>query len=191
MNLQQPNLMTSLLNDAIAATARDPRAIGIYGHLEVPGTNLLILHGDGRAVRIQKPTDPHLQKRTHSTKIHDNAIQKLTRCDSEGLPLVTFPLMASISPAGTDESNSDRLVTLNQAGVPGGLSSILQAHRQHNVTIVLLLDLGFRKWGFDRANRVSFTDWLDTIKQNSQGRFHYFLPRTATDPYVDRNFNKY
>ena len=109
--------------------------------------------------------------------------------DSDALPLATFALMVSISPAGTDESNCERLVTLNQAAVPGGLLAILEASLHHNVTLVFLFDLGFRKWGFDRAIRQSFVDWLDTIKLNSNGGFHFFLPRTPSDSYVDNNFN--
>ena len=50
-------------------------------------------------------------------------------------------------------------------------------------------DQGFRKWGFDRTIRRSFTDVLDNLVQNSMGRFHYFLPRLQSDQYLDKNFN--
>ena len=50
-------------------------------------------------------------------------------------------------------------------------------------------DNGFRKWGFDRRQRRSFTDVLDQIKQNSNGRFHYFLPCLPDEAYLDQNFN--
>ena len=189
IHLEDGNNLADLLQDAVAATNRDPRAQGIYGHLRRPGDRLAVMAVDGRAIMIQKSTDPYLQGRTYSTKIHDNAIQKITVSDSDGLPLASFALSVSISPAGTDESNSEVLITLNEAGVPGGFRCILEASRLHNVTLVVLPDFGFWKWGFDREHRRSFTDYLDTVKQNSNGGFHYFLPRKPTDPYVDTNFN--
>ena len=189
IHLEDGNNLADLLQDAVAATNRDPRAQGIYGHLTRPGDRLAVIAVDGRAIMMQKSTDPYLQGRTWSTKIHDNAIQKITVSDSDGLPLASFALCVSISPAGTDESNSEVLITLNEAGLPGGFRCILEASRLHNVTLVLLPDFGFWKWGFDREHRRSFTDYLDTVKQNSNGGFHYFLPRKPTDPYVDTNFN--
>lgn len=50
-------------------------------------------------------------------------------------------------------------------------------------------DLGFKKWGFDRTVRRSFTDYLDNLEQTSNGRFRYFLPRQQADQFLDRNFN--
>ena len=48
------------------------------------------------------------------------------------------------------------LVTIEENGVPGGLKMIFEGRTPANgpqYTIVLLLDLGFIKYGFDHANR--------------------------------------
>ena len=107
------------------------------------------------------------EKRSISTKIHDNALQKMTISDMSGLPLCTFPLMCSISPAGTDESNCHHLITLHQAGVPGGLLAFMESPLTEPVTLIVLQDQGFRKYGFDHANRQSFTDYEDDLQQRS------------------------
>ena len=93
------------------------------------------------AVKIQKSSDFHLQKRSLSTKISDNGIQKITISTMGSKPLITFPLMVSISPAGTDESNCEHLITLEEAGGVGGLLTILQAQTppgRPQYTLVLL-----------------------------------------------------
>ena len=98
--------MDAILRQGIDATSRCPRTTAQYGHLQHPNTQLLVVIMDSRAVKIQQSRDAHLQKRSISTKINNNSVQKLTISTSEGTPLITFPLMCSISPAGTDESNS-------------------------------------------------------------------------------------
>ena len=57
------------------------------------------------------------------------------------------------------------------------------------LTLFVSGDSGFRKWGFDRQVRRSFTDWMDRLVQNTNGRFRYFLPCLPDDPYLDTNFN--
>ena len=144
---------------------------------------------DSKAIRIQQSSDSHLQKRTLSTKIHDNSCQKMTICDMNGLPMITFPLMVSISPAGTDESNCEHLITIHQTGVAGGLLAFLESPLTEPVTLVVLLDQGFRKFGFDHANRRSFIDFLDQLQLQSQGAFRFFTPSFPSDPYRDQDFN--
>ena len=65
----------------------------------------------------------------------------MTMSSVDGMPLITFPLMASISPAGTDESNMETLITIEEGGVPGGLATILRAitpaHRNQYTVIFL------------------------------------------------------
>ena len=189
VNLHVRANLQSLLRQGAAATARCPRTTALYGHLCLPNTDLVVVAIDSRAVKIQQSTDAHLQKRSISTKIHDNALQKMTISDMSGLPLCTFPLMCSISPAGTDESNCHHLITLHQAGVPGGLLAFMESPLTEPVTLIVLQDQGFRKYGFDHANRQSFTDYEDDLQQRSGGGFRYFTPCFPNDPYCDQNFN--
>ena len=95
MNLNNPANLWALLQQGIDATTRDQRTTAIYGHLTRPGTSLLVCMIDSRAVRIQKSSDSYLQKRTMSSKIQDNAVQKMTISTCEGLPMINFPLMCS------------------------------------------------------------------------------------------------
>ena len=144
VNLHVRANLQALLRQGAAATANCPRTTALYGHLCLPNTDLVVVAIDSRAVKIQQSSDAHLQKRSISTKIHDNAVQKMTISDMSGLPLCTFPLMCSISPAGTDESNCEHLITLHQAGVPGGLLAFMESPITEPVTLVLLQDQGFR-----------------------------------------------
>ena len=188
LNLGIQANMQALLRQGIDATARCQRTSTLYGHLCRPGTELLVVVIDSRAVKIQQSSDAFLQKRTISTKIHDNSVQKMTISDASGLPMVTFPLMCSISPSGTDESNCEHLITLHEAGVPGGLCAFLESPLTEPVTLVLLEDQGFRKFGFDHANRRSFIDYQDNLQRQTNGGFRYFTPCFPTDSYRDRNF---
>ena len=189
VNLSVRANLQAVLRQGAAATARCPRTTALYGHLCLPNTSLVVAAIDSRAVRIQQSTDAHLQKRTISTKIHDNAVQKMTISDMSGLPMCTFALMCSISPAGTDESNCERLISLHEAGVPGGLLAFMESPLTEPVTLILLQDQGFRKFGFDHANRRSFTDYEDNLEQRSNGAFRYFTPCFPHDAYRDQNFN--
>ena len=140
-NLSNPLNIEDLYEEAHQATLRDTRVMGLYSHLTQPGTRLIVVAIDSRAVRVQKSKDFHLQHRSHSSKIKDNSIQKLTISSMDSKPLITFPLMASISPAGTDESNCEHLVVLEEAGVVGGLVTVLQAQTppgRPQYTLVLL-----------------------------------------------------
>ena len=189
VNLSVRVNLQAVLRQGAAATAACPRTSAIYGHLCRPNTDLVVCAIDSRAVKIQKSTDAHLQKRSISTKIHDNALQKMTISDMSGLPLCTFALMCSISPAGTDESNCEHLITTHEAGVPGGLHAFMESPLTEPVTLVLLQDQGFRKFGFDHANRRSFIDYEDDLQQRSGGGFRYFTPCFPNDLYRDGNFN--
>ena len=184
----QANLQ-SLLRQGIEATARDQRASALYGHLTLPNTELLVCIIDSRSVKIQQSADAHLQKRSISTKIHDNSVQKMTISTVEGIPMITFPLMCSISPAGTDESNCERLITIHESGVAGGLLAVLESPLREPVTLVLLQDQGFRKYGFDHAVRRSFIDYQDNLVVQSGGGFRYFTPSFPSDLYKDQNFD--
>ena len=188
LNLGIQANMQALLRQGIDATARCQRTSTLYGHLCRPGTELLVVVIDSRAVKIQQSSDAFLQKRTISTKIHDNSVQKMTISDASGLPMVTFPLMCSISPSGTDESNCEHLITLHQAGVPGGLCAFLESPLTEQVTLVLLEDQGFRRYGFDHAIRRSFIDYQDDLQRRTNGGFRYFTPCFPSDIYRDRNF---
>ena len=139
--MSNPANIESLYEEAHQATLIDPRTMGIYSHLCQPGTRLVLFAMDSRAVKVQKSSDFHLQKRSLSTKISDNSMQKLTISSMESKPLITFPLMVSISPAGTDESNCEHLITLEEAGVIGGLLTVLQGQTppdRPQYTLVLL-----------------------------------------------------
>lgn len=188
--------LQAILRQGIDATARCQRTSALYGPLCLPNTELLVVVIDSRAVKIQQSSDAHLQKRTISTKINDNSVQKMTISDVEGIPMVTFPLMCAISPAGTDESNCEYLIQVQQAqvaaagGLPsGGLLTFLESPLIEPVTLILLQDQGFRKFGFDRANRRSFTDYEDDLEVRTNGGFRYFTPCFPSDPFRDQNFN--
>ena len=189
INLHDPANLRALLEQGIDATARDQRTMALYSHLTIPGTRLLVAIMDSRAVKIQQSQDPHLQKRTISTKIKNNSVQKMTVSTCEGIPMVTFPLMCSISPAGTDESNCEHLITIHEGGIYGGLMAFMESPLTEPVTLVLLQDQGFRKFGFDHANRRSFIDYQDNLQNRSNNAFRYFTPCFASDQYRDRNFN--
>ena len=77
----------SLLDQAAQATANDNRTTAIYNHLTRNGDRLIVAMIDNRAVKITQSSDSHLQKKTFSTKIHDNSVQKMTVSDCNGLPL--------------------------------------------------------------------------------------------------------
>lgn len=188
--------LQAILRQGIEATARCQRTSALYGPLCLPGTELLVVAIDSRAVKIQHSTDAYLQKRTISTKINDNSVQKMTISDVEGIPMITFPLMCAISPAGTDESNCEYLIRLQEAqvaaagGLPaGGFLTFLESPLTEPVTIILLQDQGFRKFGFDRAIRRSFTDYEDDLEVRTNGGFRYFTPCFPSDPFRDQNFN--
>ena len=125
MNLNNQANLRSLLQQGIDATARDQRTTALYGHLTLPGTSLLVCIIDSRAVNIIQSSDSHLQKRTRSSKVKSNAVQKMTVATVEGLPMIKFPLMVSLSPAGTDESNCEHLITIHETGVLGGLRAFM------------------------------------------------------------------
>ena len=184
----QANLQ-ALLRQGVEATLRDQRATALYGHLTRPNTELLICIIDSRAVKIQMSSDGYLQKRTLSTKIHNNSVQKMTISTVEGLPMITFPLMCSLSPAGTDESNCEHLITIHEGGVAGGLFAFLESPLTEPVTLILLQDQGFRKMGFDRQVRRSFIDYEDDLQRRSNGGFRYFTPCFPSDMYCDQQFN--
>ena len=103
--------------------------------------------------------------------------------------MITFHLMCSISPTGTDESNCEHLITLHEGGVVGGLRAVMESPLTHPVTLVMLQDQGFRKFGFDHTNRRSFTDYEDDLQLRSNGSFRYFTSCFASDPYRDQDFN--
>ena len=189
LNLGVQANLEALLQQGIDATSRCHRTIVLYEPLRLPGTRLLVVVIDSRAIRIQQSTDAYLQKRTISTTIHYSSVQKLTVSDMSGLPMITFPLMCSISPAGTDESNAENLITIHETGVAGGLRAFLESPLTEQVTLVLLEDQGFRKFGFDHANRRSFIDYQDDLQARSQGGFRYFTPCFPSDLYRDQNFN--
>ena len=172
IDLGNPANLQAILQQGIDATSRDQRTTALYGHLLRPNTQLLVAVMDSRAIGIQQSSDAYLQKRTISTKINDNSVQKMTIGDSSGIPLISFPLMCSISPAGTDESNCEHLITIHEnQGVVGGLKAFLESPLTQGVTLILLLDQGFRKFGFDHANRRSFTDYLDNLEIQSNQAF--------------------
>ena len=101
--------LVDFLEEAHQATLTDRRTVATYNHLSVPNTRLCVIAIDSRAVKISKSQDYSLQHRSYSTKITNNAVSKMTLSSMEGLPLISFPLLASISPAGTDESNCEHL----------------------------------------------------------------------------------
>ena len=140
-NLSNAINLEAILEEAHQSTLHDTRVVGLYSHLCLPGQRLAVMDIDSRAVRVQKSTDFHLQHRTHSTKINNNSVQKLTIASMDVKALITFPLMVSISPAGTDESNSELLVVLEEAGLPGGLKTLLLAqtppHRPQYKVVLL------------------------------------------------------
>ena len=43
----------------------------------------------------------------------------MTISSVDGMPLIIFPLMVAISPAGTDESNMETLITIEEGGFLG------------------------------------------------------------------------
>ena len=103
--------------------------------------------------------------------------------------MITFPLMVSLSPAGTDESNCEHMITIPETGIVGGLRAFLEAPLTMPVTLVLLIDQGFRKFGFDHTIRRSFTDYLDNLELLTRGVLRYFTPSFPSDPYRNQNFN--
>ena len=110
----------------------------------------------------------------------------------DGMPLISFPLMVSISPAGTDESNMEALITIEEGGFPGGLATILGAQTPANgpqYTCIFLGDSGFYKWGFDRQVRRSFVDYMDQKKQQTNGRIQLILPCLPRGNFLDINLN--
>ena len=107
----------------------------------------------------------------------------------EGIPMITFPLMCSISPAGTDESNCERLIAIHETGIHGGLLAVMEAPLKEPVTLVLLQDQGFRKFGFDHTIRRSFTDFEDDLVIRSNGGFRYFTPSFPSDEYRNQHFD--
>ena len=56
-------------------------------------------------------------------------------------------------------------------------------------TVIFLADSGFYKWGFDRQIRRSFVDYMDQIRQQTNGRVRLFLPCLPHGDYMDRNLN--
>ena len=138
-----------------------------------------------------KSADAHLQYRSHSSKIKGNALQKMTMSSVDGMPLITFPLMVSISPAGTDESNMEALITMEEGGFPSGLATILSANTPADgpqYTVFFISDAGFYKWGFDRQHRRSLVDYMDDKTRQSNGRVRLLLPCLPKGNYLDRNF---
>ena len=107
----------------------------------------------------------------------------------EGLPMITFPLMCSISPTGPDESNCEHLIIIHETGVDGGLFAFMESPLNEPVTLILLEDQGFRKFGFDRTVRRSFIDYQNDLQNRTHGGFRYFTPSFPSDSYRDQAFN--
>ena len=99
-NLSNPANLANLLEDAAIAVDQYPRVRGVFNTGPHRGLRLAILLLDGRHIRVPHSTDYYFQRRTHSTKIHNNAVVKLTVADVTGMPLFSTPLSASFSPAG-------------------------------------------------------------------------------------------
>ena len=191
-NLSNPANLVDLLETAHQATINCPRTNAIFSHLALPRTRIALMAMDSKATKAMKSSDSHLQYRSMSSKIKANSLQKMTISSVDGMPLITFPLMVSISPAGTDESNMEALITIEESGFPGGLATILRAITPANgpqYTVIFLGDSGFYKWGFDRQIRRSFVDYMDNIRLQTNGRVKLFLPCLPSGSYVDNNLN--
>ena len=191
-NLANPNNLANLLETAHQATINCPRTSAIYANAVLPGTRLAVIAVDSKATKAMKSSDSDLQYRTHSTKIKANALQKMTMSSVDGMPLITFPLMVAISPAGTDESNMEALITIEEGGFPGGLATILRASTPPNMpqyTVIFLGDSGFYKWGFDRKIRRSFVDYMVQIRLQTNSRVRLFLPCLPSGVYLDINLD--
>ena len=191
-NLSNPDNLENFLETAHQATVNCPRTFAIYANQALPGTRLALIAIDSKASKAMKSSDSHLQYRSHSGKIKANSLQKMTMSCVDGMPLITFPLMVAISPAGTDESNMETLITIEEGGFPGGLATILGAITPANrpqYTVIFLADAGFYKWGFDRQIRRSFVDYMDQRKQQTNGRIQLLLPCLPSGDYLDRNLN--
>ena len=106
-------------------------------------------------------------------------------CDATGLPVFSCITAASITPACSDESVSYHLVNNeSQLGITGGMERVFCG--APGFRVVNVVDKGWIKFQWDRTNRPSFLEWA----QQKQGRhpyFHFFLPTTALDPYLDIN----
>ena len=140
-NLTNPVNLEALLEEAHRATLQDERVVGLYSHLCPPRSRLAVMGIDSRAVKVQKSSDYGLQHRSYSTKIKNNSVQKMSISTMESKCLITFPLMVSTSPAGTDESSCEHLIVLEESGVVGGLRTLLMAQTPANrpqYTVVLL-----------------------------------------------------
>ena len=175
-NLANPANLEDLYEEAHQATLHDSRAMGIYSHLQVPGTRLIVAAVDSRAVKAMKSTDMSLQSRSFSSKIKDNAVQKMTIASMAGKALISFPLMVAISPAGTDESNCEHLIVLEEGGIPGGLRTILETRTPNNrpqYTFVLLA--GMLSWDCIPSPRENIRLFQKLLFLKILGLIYFFV----------------
>ena len=71
-----------------------------------------------------KSSDQVFQKRSFSSKIKDNGVHILTIGDMEAKSVLQFPISSSSTPAGTDESICEFLVSLEENAPHIGSTSV-------------------------------------------------------------------
>ena len=108
-NLSNPVNVRHLLLTALQATNNNARVRAIFDYARYsrgaapghpPYDNLILLAIDGNHIEVSRSKDPHLQRRTYSTKIKGNAVVKIRVSDAEGKPLFSTSMMCSLSPTG-------------------------------------------------------------------------------------------
>ena len=67
---------------------------------------------DSRHIKTQHPIDFKFQRRSYSTKIHNNAIVVLSACGLDAIEKFVYLTAASVSPANTDEALASFIIDL-------------------------------------------------------------------------------
>ena len=146
-NLSAPNNMIPLLEEQHAATMRCTRFTATFlptmreferlnPHL---GPQKLVGESwDGRHLKTPHSSCFDFQRRTYSTKVHDNAIVKLAAAGLDAIQRFMYCTAASISPANTDESISSFIIDL-ETNQGTNMWSVLSRYKTYMYEIKQLL----------------------------------------------------
>ena len=170
------------------ATARDERLTATFGptvrqyevsqNLPQGSMKLGCIAIDSRHNVITKSQDHTNLKRQFSEKNKGNAIVCHIVSSVDGRGVFVLPLCAATSPSNTDERIMKYITDLEiNRNLLGGFLDFITGPQ--NVFVVILMDLGYKGWFVNQ--QATFTDTLDQINIQQQGRVNYRFPPSSRD----------
>ena len=120
-NLSNPVNLKALFEELHAITLRNTRFTSSFTptmqeamrrNPQLGNLKLVGICWDSRHIKTQHPIDFKFQRRSYSTKIHNNAIVVLSACGLDAIEKFVYLTAASVSPANTDEALASFIIDL-------------------------------------------------------------------------------